>query len=302
MEELMRLFALARQTSNNKNASSVLGNLDNPMLAFLAGAYVPPVDAGIGSMPLNEKYSSMDDPLIQEIMALIDAGADEYEISSALDNLIGGENAYRLNDSMWQAGDLKSLAVGLVKERKDAAAKTGDSWWQKAGLSDPSAQYDETNVPLSPKLTKKMSALLPEVQQYAATAAEAKILSDTATKEYEAKKKQRKEAKETPKYRTSDLIRSGAFAPENRKKSQALINKSLGIGGSAKDAEDELKKAQLKYFAAKQKEMEAEFNARGAESVATGYARGAARAAREQGRTPTRDQLASIMRFLTSQG
>lgn len=150
-QELQMLMAFAAAKKGNKNVSGVLGNLDSPMLAVLAGAYDPRTAGGAqgGGGPFWSKYSQSQDPVIQDIIGKISQGFDKYQLNSYIDSLA----AQGQDLGSFQVSDLKGVAASLQKEYVDGPSTSGGASskdpFSKAGLPSPTELYDTSTVPLS---------------------------------------------------------------------------------------------------------------------------------------------------------
>ena len=169
-QELQMLMAFAAAKQGNKNVGGVLGNLDNPMLAVLAGAYDPRTASGAqgGGGPFWSKYSQSQDPVIQDIIGKISQGFDKYQLNSYIDSLA----AQGQDLGSFQVGDLKGVASSLQKEYVDGPSASGGAAskdpFSKAGIPGPGELYDTSTVPLSAPNVKRISDI------------QAKLAADTA--------------------------------------------------------------------------------------------------------------------------
>ena len=158
-QELQMLMAFAAAKQGNKNVGGVLGNLDNPMLAVLAGAYDPRTASGAqgGGGPFWSKYSQSQDPVIQDIIGKISQGFDKYQLNSYIDSLA----AQGQDLGSFQVGDLKGVASSLQKEYVDGPSASGGAAskdpFSKAGIPGPGELYDTSTVPLSAPNVKRIS-------------------------------------------------------------------------------------------------------------------------------------------------
>lgn len=324
--ELMALLAQARTSGANKNMSSVLRNLGSPFLAFLAG--VPQQqDMSMADMPLTSAYAGSQDPVVQSVLNQVNTGIDEYALKSWLANQDANPEFAQLRAEYgWQPEDLEGLAVGLQKERSKAGGRSKDSWWAKAGLSDPSQMYTEETVPLSEADALRIADVRMGSSPARQMLSRANIDVANARRGVELSKKTlsnflknlrgvemqgggTQSAMALTRLR-KDLsgLEGGIteqgfeqlvqkYRPENEdyaKMYEEDIDRLYKKGkpsapGRAKDA---LVVAQERQGLAAQ-----QMNAAAEEESA--IRRGRARAFAEAGRTPTRDQLASIMRFMT---
>lgn len=146
-EEMMRLLFQSTR-AGNKNVSGVLGNLDNPLLALIAGVYDPNTEMGAtqGATPLLTKYSSSQIPAIQQVIASIRAGADPYQLEADIDALLAADPS-----AIAETGMSPETFTNLSKEMLDEATGTSSKkkpFWAQAGLPNPLELYNEQTVPL----------------------------------------------------------------------------------------------------------------------------------------------------------
>jgi len=159
---LLALLASARD--RNKNVSGVLGNLDNPLFAYLAGVYDPNTEfsSGASDMPMYSRYSS--DPntpeLIRNILSSVEAGYTKYDIEGQIDQLAAA-NPELLAQTGMQVDTLKSLAGEISKEYSEGAGggTSSKTWWKKAGLPNPLELYTTETVPLGETSRQQVAAL-----------------------------------------------------------------------------------------------------------------------------------------------
>lgn len=158
--ELLQLFAATR--GKNKNVSGVLNNLDNPLLAYLSGALNPMTQTGGGSGggSLYAQYENYDNPAIQDVLAQIRNGVDKYWLSSYIDSNIDDSEMVA---SGFQPQDFKGLASALQADYQKGTAK--NDMWSKAGLSNPLDIYDESNMPLEGGLSDLVTGFSSESQR-----------------------------------------------------------------------------------------------------------------------------------------
>jgi hypothetical protein len=157
--EIMAAFLGARD--NNSNVSGLLGNLDNPMLAYLAGVYDPMAGQAGGGQLWASYANNPDYPIVQDIMQKIQNGADPFYLNSYIDSIAGDADFNGFQDA-----DLKGLAKSLYNEYTGGGSGGGDgagggggggTWWGKAGLRNPTDVYTMADVPLSSDSRKMLS-------------------------------------------------------------------------------------------------------------------------------------------------
>jgi hypothetical protein len=155
--QLLQLFAAAM--GRDGGLSTMLGNLDNQLLAVLAGVYTPPVETGGGTLYNQYKATEAQNPdIINRILYNIENGMNEYEIEADIDAAIAelGQNFDVANVNAYgqsvtplgMAPDtLKSMAKAMQKEYSSDKGKA--DYWQKAGLRNPIDVYTIEDVPMS---------------------------------------------------------------------------------------------------------------------------------------------------------
>lgn len=324
---LMQLFAASRQKGANRNASSVLGNLDNPYLAYLAGVY-DPVSAEMMNEPSSDliaRYAGDPNyPAVNQVIQQIQAGMDPYQISSFATALSGGEPV-----DNFQPSDFERLAVDMQKEYSSGGKSGKPDIWQKAGLRNPLDRYSEMDVPMS----KDLMRMIAGIRQGAEPARKMRTQAGTALSRAKMEEKLNRSTLEeiASEFERGRTLTSGGaarglgdlanwlrsqeslspqdlergvqkFAPsqefELRPFKQAvktvksrMDKQGLGYKGVPNKAEQRRKAEEEAGL------MQQQVNA--AQEAERAVRRGAVRAYEEAGRTPTRDQLVGIMRFLT---
>lgn len=153
-EELLNLFLAAQQ--GNKGISGTLNNLDNQMLIYLAGQYNPLSAMGItssGGGQLTARYAGKPDyPAVNQLLAQIQQGDDEYQYGTAVKALITGGQTDGLD-----SGEFERLASDLYQESTGQVSPSKKTYWQQRGLSDPTDVYSLENLPNRPGLNKVLS-------------------------------------------------------------------------------------------------------------------------------------------------
>lgn len=172
-QEMQMMLLMSAARGGNKNLSSVLGNMDNQLLAIMAGAYDPRTaeQSGPGAGSYWSRYSQSEDPVIQDVIAKISSGADKYQINSYIDSLA----AQGQDLGAFQVSDLKGVATELYKEftgtgSSGSSSSKTKSATQKAGIPDPTELYNTSTVPLSSVneqyIRKLQEDLEPKVKGY----------------------------------------------------------------------------------------------------------------------------------------
>jgi hypothetical protein len=306
--ELLQLFASARGA--NKNVSGLLGNMDNSLLAFLAGVYDPVSAQGQATAgPLWAKYSQNPDPTIQGILQEIIDGGDPFSLSSRIDQM---DTMGDISGAGFQVGDLKGLAKALHTEYTTAGDPKNMSVWAKAGLREPTDLYSTQDVPLGETSRKEIVGM-----REGQVAADRKL--STAQTQYGKVKSQlsvEDKIKEQMINRLNSNRASGPYQSralaewisqqdvldENqlRNKAQALSVPEKEINKATKTLSKRKNKVNQTEYTKSQYDL-------GSASVQSDAAKAAERLYREglvssyeaAGKTPLRDQLAGIMSFLS---
>jgi hypothetical protein len=352
--EIAALFLGARD--NNKNVSGVLNNLDSPMLALLAGVY-DPVSAqggGAGGGQMWSKYAGNTDyPFVQEIMQLIQNGADPFYLNSHIDAKSG-----KADFGGFQAEDMKGLAKALHAEYNGTDSGGGGDGGGRGGsrddglpswLRNPTDMYTAADVPLSRKNLQYINELAAndeEMAQQSFDAGKQYIIAKRKLGPLYGKKrdtaalidylqndpKGKKLAKEknidwdkvdmtTGQVYSSPLSKSGQmtgwqrFAPWGAVynlvdagltevgRTAEIIGKENIMGNEATYLEDIVSPKPDKDLVADYRNKQSAYRGIKAEqkrekALETAYREGALKYAKEQGRTPTKDQLRGLLNFV----
>jgi hypothetical protein len=304
--ELLQLFASARGA--NKNVSGLLGNMDNSFLAFLAGVYDPVSAQGQpGGGPLWAKYSQDPNPVFQQIIQEIQNGADPFYLSSEIDKM-GDDVA----STGLMTGDLKGLAKALHKEYTTAGDPKNMSVWAKRGLREPTDLYSTQDVPLGDESRQQIVGM-----REGQVAADRKL--STAQTQYG---KVRSQLSVDDKLKEQMIDRLNSNRASGPYQSRALAewisqqdvldeNQLRNKAQALSVPEKEINKATKTLSKRKNKVNQTEYTKSqydlGSASMQSDAARAAERLYREglvdsyeaAGKTPTRDQLAGIMSFLS---
>ena len=151
-EELLNLFLGA--TQGNKNVSSTLGNLDSPLLLYLAGQYNPLASMGAGGVgTIGSRYAGNEDyPAVNEILNEIATGADQFQVATKAKSLVAKGQV-----DGFDSAEFEKLANQLYKESRGGSE--GKSWMEQPALSDPTELYTSENVPLPDVAGERMAPL-----------------------------------------------------------------------------------------------------------------------------------------------
>ena len=328
--ELMQLFMSAK--GSNRNVSGLLGNLDNPMLAYLAGVYDPVSAQGKNAGgALWSQYSQNPDPTIQDIISKIEGGADEFYLNSYIDAM--GD----VSQTGFQVGDLKGLAKALQKEY--TGASSGSSYggkqdvWSKAGLRNPLDLYTAEDAPLSAKESAAYAQFLNKASE------SEKGMGDIEyrIRSLQAQAKSRAEGNDTYSDdmigQAKTVLSTGGGLGEKAFKSGDMISQAKkilaggGLGEGAFKSGDMIAQGKKTLDPSKGKPKtsgkkkattmsrkqgdeisralaqrhDLDTIIQGDLARADAIKQGGLARVQQAGRTPTRDQLAGIMKFLTGQ-
>lgn len=162
-QEQLLMWLIANTAESPGDMKSMMSNIENPIYAAMVGGYDPLSQMQTGGGQLWNTYSQTQDPDMQTIVQMIDSGADEYAIQSAVDRMYAGESfAAKAGrepfESLGMSSDaIRSLIRDMQKERSLGSSVT--DVFAKAGLSNPIDVYTPETVPLS-------SAAASQIQQY----------------------------------------------------------------------------------------------------------------------------------------
>ena len=169
--ELIKLMSAAK--GGNKNVSSLLGNLDNSLLTFMAGVYDPLAAQGGSSAggggPLWSQYSGDTNPIMRDLMMKIQNGTNKFYLGSYIDSLPAAD----VQATGYSPSDLKGLATGMLKEYTEGASSSSGASkdpFAKAGLRNPLDLYSTSDMPVGKKgreglvkITKEQDAIMKAV-------------------------------------------------------------------------------------------------------------------------------------------
>ena len=328
-KELLQLW-FQNMRKGNKNVSGSLGNLDNPMLAYLAGVYDPNTEFGSQvDTPLLSKYGVSDVPAIQSVLASIQGGADPYSLEADIDALIA-ENPEFISQTGMQPGTFKDLSKAMLEEYQ-TGSKPKATWWSKAGLPNPLELYDITNVPMSAETQAQIAGFRAPVADIERTLAQTSAAERAAmgrarqtgspiAADFEQMSKRIKSAAaKTSGVEASALAKLAAavkrgegsidaltarYMPKN-KRAQEVYNQQIGrvqkdtqrTGGikmTVDASSDAFKEAQRKSIERGFLQQQLADQRRKEEAAR----KGALEATRALGRTPTGDALKQMMQFV----
>jgi hypothetical protein len=329
--EILNLFLQA--TQGNKNVNSTLGNLDNPLLLFLAGQYLPPSGGMAGGGQLASRYAGNPEyPAVNEILNEISTGADEFQIGTKAKALVAAGNV-----DGFDSGEFEQLAQELHKEsRGEGSSSSSKDYWSKmgqSGFASPLDIYNEQTVPmpsnaadtLLPLVLKSEEAKkkLPRVQgrakaaefdenmsayDFLANTAEGRALAksegidlnrvDPTTGTVYSWKgtKQKKGAKNFLSNIGSQLYRTAEDVFDTATGKRQTAKNDINLNPNIANA---MKKSVANSRETARQRTRAELDIEMLDKEANAYRKGVLDVAASQGRTPLEDQLAGVMRFLS---
>jgi hypothetical protein len=323
-EELLNLFLQA--TQGNKNVSSTLGNLDNPLLLFLAGQYDPMAGATPRGGELFSKYAGDPEyPAVNAIINLIEQDADKFQVKTA-----AAKMGVSMDTDIFDSATFESLADALYDEYTSGGGSgsggrsgSGDFWGSlsRKGYRNPMDIYSSSDVPLPKVASQRLQPLVQRLEkaeeeyrrakgQYgAAEYAQTQmggVDSGKAISEAKSPAVKLREAKnpkvnigqaKNPKVnigqaKNPKVSLRDAKNPDVQLSESKTGSKSSGAASKALDQSAML---------ARQKQQDmliAEMRLKGIQDEADSYGKGVLRYKAERGETPLGDQLGGIMRFI----
>jgi hypothetical protein len=294
--ELLNLFLAASKAQGGN--SKVLSALNNPWISFLSGAYSPPVDGGASGGSLWATYANNPDyPELQPIIQAIQGGADEYQTQEAVNRALGSSTTL----GFFSDSNLRKLASDLQKEYSgggstgSGGSRSKQDVWSKAGLRNPTDVYTAGDVPLPSSVQLAMMKLMPGYDSISKIAGSKKAAYDSAVRQWKSAKDEVEAGAGKPKGVPATAY---AWAPDGSGETFAV-----DYFPSEQEKADSLSKKDAAYNKAFQAssesaifQMEKEKRANAIEA----YQRGVLRAYQEAGRTPAKDQMSTILKFIAS--
>lgn len=145
-EQTQQLLALlmSNAKSGNKNISSILGNLDNPIFSGMAGVLDPYYGTGVGGG--GDLYSSFaadetTPAAVKAVMDYVDQGMNAYQIEAQINALDP--------DVIKDSGYTDQQLISMGKEMSKQGGKQANDVFKKAGLRNPNDIYGLSDVPLN---------------------------------------------------------------------------------------------------------------------------------------------------------
>lgn len=177
-QQLLQLLALLNGKAGGQITGGDLSRVEDPILGLLTNTYTPQENEGPNLANLSYQYrptweSLLNDEYYDEnslemkIASSITNGVPLMEIKKQIPQLLAasgqpaGPNDTTTKDLIDFASNLDSenrnYNVAVTKANTD---KSANSWWAKAGISDPSLRADPAQI-LNPQLQKMMGMYAP---------------------------------------------------------------------------------------------------------------------------------------------
>lgn len=303
------LALLAAALRGNSGVSGLLGNIDNPLLAVLAGVYDPMAAQGGQAGSLYNQYNASRETnpeIINNILASVESGANPYEIESEIDRL-AADNPEFIAASGMTPETLTAMAKDMQGQYSSGQKQ---DVFSKAGLRNPADIYTMEDVPLPPEAERLISSFRESIEPTLGRESEYKSqLRDLAQREEGRKRKAvfgtYKEG--TAKDRMARLSMGGSLSPEEElkfggpvtsrmlsKKAPEMARKALKESGYAMDADTQAQaRALLQNLSNTRQERS---NAVKREQA---IREGVLRSYEKSGQTPLKDQMNAILRTLS---
>ena len=140
VQMLMQYLAAAKK--GNKNVSSVMNNLDSPILLGMAGVLDPYYGMGAGGGTTYGSFASDETtpPAVRAIMDYVDQGMNPYQIEAQVNALD--------DEVIRNSGYTDEQLISMGREMAKEGGKKGTDVFAKAGLRNPNDVYDLETVPL----------------------------------------------------------------------------------------------------------------------------------------------------------
>ena len=178
LQQLLQILALLNGKAGGQITGGDLSRVEDPILGLLTNTYTPQENEGPNLANLSYQYRPTweslqnseyydENSLEMRIASSLAAGTPLMEIKKQIPQLLAGEGQPAgPNDTTTQ--ELISFATKLDSENhsynvavtKGSAEKNANSWWAKAGISDPSLKADPAQI-LNPQLQKMMNMYAP---------------------------------------------------------------------------------------------------------------------------------------------
>jgi hypothetical protein len=169
--------AILQLMQSDSDLSGVTNTAKNPLMMYLAGAYDPSLNLGGRGGELFSKYAGDPEyPAVNQIINLIEQGADKYQIKTEATRMGLG-----MNTDIFDSDTFESLADGLYEEYNKNKAGGENDLWPKA-LARPEDVYSSENMPSSPKFNSSLMDMQEKVKGLESEAAKARARADESKK------------------------------------------------------------------------------------------------------------------------
>ena len=178
LQQLLQILALLNGKAGGQITGSDLSRVEDPILGLLTNTYTPQENEGPNLANLSYQYRPTWESLLND--EYYDENSLEMKIASSITNGVplmevkkqipqflaasgqpSGPNDSTTKELIDFASNLDSenrnYNVAVTKANTD---KSANSWWAKAGISDPSLKADPAQI-LNPQLEKMMSMYAP---------------------------------------------------------------------------------------------------------------------------------------------
>lgn len=153
--------AILQLLQGDKDLSGLTGAAKQPLLQYLSGAYNPMSGLEQTQTPLWTQYAGNPEyPAVNEIINLVQQGADEFQVKSAANRM-----ANMMNTDIFDSDTFVQLAGQLQKDFSKNKPGGEDDYWAKTGLARPEDIYSIDNLPSDPVLNTRMQESMLKEQE-----------------------------------------------------------------------------------------------------------------------------------------
>jgi hypothetical protein len=327
--ETQQLLAalLSQAKSGNKNLGSLLGNLDSPILAAMAGVLDPYYGSGQMGGGGNSLYGSFagdetTPAAVKAVMDWVDQGMNSYQIEAQINSL----DPNIIKDSGYTDAQLISMGKDMSKE----GGKRGTDVFAKAGLRNPNEIYSLEDVPMNQSVMKMLADQQTRKSAFDKNTASSKQGFSDIEKRYKTLLKQitnqggskigaeeynsrvaeqKKKAEDNPGIRERDMGASSVFyntgleltpydgGPKVPYRSDEDVAPVYNPGKPKKTMDPYFR---YEYEKAKQDRDAMEYAKMRFKALDEATRKGALRTVAEKGQTPFTDQVSTLLKFVSS--
>lgn len=303
------LALLAAALRGNSGVSGLLGNIDNPLLAVLAGVYDPIAAQGGQAGSLYNQYNASRETnpeIINSILASVESGANPYEIESEIDR-IAADNPEFIAASGMTPETLTAMAKDMQGQYTSGQKQ---DVFSKAGLRNPADVYTMEDVPLPLEAERLIASFRESIEPTFGRESEYKSeLRRLAQREQGRKRKAAFGTYEegSAKDRMARLAFGGELSPEEELKFGGPVTTAMFSKQAPEMAKKALKDSGYQMSADTQAQARALLqnltNTRQERSNAMkreqAVREGVLRSYEKSGQTPLKDQMNAILRTLS---